>query len=84
VTDKSNDATRVPPGTWVVARTRLDAPYPCRCHERRYDQCSAVFCPCAGRTDPQNSTCCANRFGPADVVQAGIEYRIRKMQRGEG
>lgn len=78
----SGDATQVPSGTWVVARTRLEDPYPCRCHERKYKQCSAVFCPCAGRKDPQNSLCCANRYGPAEVVQAGIEYRIWKMQQG--
>ena len=83
---EANEMSQAPKGVWLIAGTTLlDTPYPCRCHERKYDQCSAVFCPCAGRPDPQTSTCCANRFGLAQVVQAGIEYRIRKMrQQQEG
>ena len=83
MTDKNNSQTPTAPvGVWFATGTRLGEPYPCRCHERKYEQCSAVFCPCAGRKDPQNADCCANRYGPAQVVQASIAYRIKKMQRG--
>ena len=83
MTDQHHDVSQPPKGVWLIAGSKLGETYPCRCHERKYDQCSAVFCPCAGRTDPQNAACCANRYDTAAVVQAGIAYRIRKMQRGE-
>lgn len=83
MTDQQDSMSQAPKGVWLIAGSKLGEAYPCRCHERKYDQCSAVFCPCAGRNDPQTTTCCANRYGPAQVVQAGIDYRIRKIQRGE-
>lgn len=67
-------------GVWAIAGTRVDEPYPCRCHERKYERCSAAFCPCAGRTDPPNSECCANRYGPAEVVEESRAWRIRKLR----
>jgi hypothetical protein len=69
-------------GVWLVAGTPLDQPYPCRCGERRYKECSAAWCPCAGRPDPPNSQCCANWYGPADHVRAMKEYRIWKLTQG--
>ncbi len=67
-------------GTWVVAGTPATEPYPCRCAERRGSRCSAAWCPCAGRPDPQGPMCCANWFTPADHVKAMAEWRISKLQ----
>lgn len=82
MTNQQQETSQAPRGVWLIAGTRTDAPYPCRCHERRYEQCSAAFCPCAGRRNPQNPACCANRYGPADVVIAARDWRIKKMQQG--
>ena len=65
---------------WIIAGTDASDPYPCRCHERKGMYCSAAWCPCAGRPDPQGPQCCANRFGPAAHVAAMQEWRIKKLQ----
>lgn len=77
--------TELKPGVWAIARTPVSKPYPCRCHERRGRECSAAWCPCAGRTDLRNVPldCCAHRFTPADHVQAMAEWRIWKLQQRE-
>jgi hypothetical protein len=72
-------------GVWLVAGTPVDQPYPCRCHERKGRQCSAAWCPCAGRLPcdrPPNRDCCSYRFGPGDHVQAMAEWRIWKLSQG--
>ncbi len=71
-------------GSWLVTGTPVGEPYPCRCAERRFSKCSAVFCPCAGRLDPPNAECCAHVNTPEKVVQEGIAYRIRKMRERAG
>lgn len=71
-------------GTWLVSGTPVDQPYPCRCHERLYSDCSAAFCPCAGRLDPPNSRCCANWFGPAQHMAAMAEWRAKKLREQAG
>jgi hypothetical protein len=68
-------------GIWLVAGTPVDQPYPCRCHERLGKECSAAWCPCAGRPDPQGPRCCANWYGPEDHVAAMAAWRIEKMRR---
>lgn len=67
-------------GTWVIAGSPIGEPYPCRCNERMGKQCSAAWCPCAGRTDPPNARCCANWFTPADHMEAMKAWRIKKLQ----
>jgi hypothetical protein len=67
-------------GTWLVAGTPADQPYPCRCSERRYREGSAAWCPCAGRPDPQGPRCCGTWFSPADHVAAMAAWRIKKLQ----
>jgi hypothetical protein len=66
-------------GVWLIAGTPLDQPYPCRCSERMGRECSAAWCPCAGRSDPQTRSCCAHRFGPAEHKEAMAAWRIRRM-----
>jgi hypothetical protein len=63
---------------WIIAGTAASEPYPCRCHEARFGRCSAAFCPCAGRTDPQNAACCAWRFSPADHVMAMAAWQLKR------
>jgi hypothetical protein len=67
-------------GRWAIAGTAVDQPYPCRCHERRFEKCSAAWCPCAGRPDPQGPGCCANWFTPADHVVAMEAWRIKQLR----
>jgi len=71
-------------GTWLVAGTPVDQPYPCRCHERRGRECSAAWCPCAGRTDRKHlpPDCCAHRFTLEDHRAAMAEWRAWKRQQG--
>jgi len=70
---------------WIVAGTDTSRPYPCRCHERRGRECSAAWCPCAGRSDWASTPrdCCSRRYGPADHVKAMAEWRIWKLQQRE-
>ncbi len=67
-----------PRGVWIVAGTRADEPYPCRCHERKYRKCSPAFCPCSGRPDPPSPDCCAVENTPQRAALASAEYRLRK------
>jgi hypothetical protein len=73
-------------GVWLLAGTPVGEPYPCRCSERRFGRCSAVFCPCSGRMDPPSPACCAVENTPEKAAQAGAAYRQwKEMQRaGEG
>jgi hypothetical protein len=71
-------------GTWLVAGTPADQPYPCRCAERLGRECSAAWCPCAGRLDPPGPGCCANWFTPADHMAAQEAWRIEKLRREAG
>ena len=66
--------------TWIIAGTPVKDPYPCRCAERLGPECSAAWCPCAGRKDPPNGRCCANWFGPAEHQAAMEEWRICRLQ----
>lgn len=70
---------------WIIAGTLTTDPYPCRCHERRGRVCSPAWCPCAGRPDPQNATCCGHRFTPEDHLVALREWQAARdrKQRGE-
>lgn len=69
---------------WIIAGTDAGRPYPCRCNERPEwaEDCSAAWCPCAGRRDREGlpASCCSWRYGPADHVRAMEEWRIRKLQ----
>jgi hypothetical protein len=64
---------------WIIAGTDADQPYPCRCHEARYGQCNAAWCPCAGRPDPPKTSCCGTWFAPVDVVKAKEAWRIAQL-----
>lgn len=72
-------------GRWLITGTALDRPYPCRCNERPAwaEECSAAWCPCAGRTDRDHlpATCCSWRYGPADHVEAMARWRAEKARR---
>ena len=51
-----------PRGVWLVARTLVRDPYPCRCKPDR--TCDPFWCPCAGRRDVSSRLpgyCCARR-----------------------
>jgi hypothetical protein len=90
-----NEAARVraaalPRNRWIVTGTTTTEPYPCRCKERplwargRADwECSAAWCPCAGRSDPQEPDCCGWRRSPAEVVQAKAVWDLQRRQREE-
>ena len=69
-------------GVWIIGGTPVGEPYPCRCHQRKYDRCAAMWCVCAGRPDPQNDQCCANWFGPAEVPRAQEEHDRKKRLNG--
>lgn len=72
---------RVPMGTWLIAGSPLGAPYPCRCRERIGKECSAAWCPCAGRPAPWAPGCCGAWNGPAEHRAAMAEWRARKLER---
>ena len=69
-------------GVWAVTGTPVSAPYPCRCHERKFNECSPAWCPCAGRIDPLPEPCCSSRFGPEEHVQAMRAWREKKIREG--
>lgn len=56
-----------PFGVWLIAKTPVDRPYPCRCwlgkRCRTTSDHAAYLCPCWGRTDLDHlpSHCCAKR-----------------------
>jgi hypothetical protein len=64
-------------GNWLIKGTPLDQPYPCTCTGR----CSAAWCSCAGRPDPQGLYCCANWNGPAEHMAAMAAWRAEKLRR---
>lgn len=68
------------PGVWIIAGTPISEPYPCRCQERPAwaRECSAAWCPCAGRADPQTPDCCGWRFSPADHVMAKAAWDLKR------
>lgn len=75
---------------WIVARTPTAERYPCRCQERPAWarnkvnwECSAAWCPCAGRADPLEPDCCAWRRTPADVVIAKAAWDLKRRQSEE-
>ena len=83
-------AAALPRNFWVVARTPSTEPYPCRCAERpvwargkRDWECSAAWCPCAGRSDPQEPQCCGWRRTPADAVKAKAVWDLERRKREE-
>jgi hypothetical protein len=66
---------------WIIAGTPTDEAYPCRCFTDRkpwVKECSAAWCPCAGRTDPQGPACCGHRFSPAAVVMAKAAWDLQR------
>ena len=67
-----------PRGFWFVAKKPATEQYPCRCHERKFNRCSAAWCPCAGREDPPTPECCGNRFTLQDHREAMAAWRIKK------
>lgn len=69
---------------WIIAGTPLSALYPCRCHERRGKACSAAWCPCAGRSDPQGPGCCAHRFTAEDHLVALREWQAKRDAAARG
>lgn len=69
---------------WLIAGTDISAPYPCRCSERRGRVCSAAWCPCAGRSDPQGPTCCGRIFRPEDHLVALREWQARRDAKARG
>lgn len=71
-------------GRWLIAGTPASEPYPCRCAERLYDRCSAAFCPCSGRPDPQGPACCAHLNTPERAALAAAEWRLRKERERAG
>jgi hypothetical protein len=76
-----------PRGVWLVTGTPVTEQYPCRCKERLYRKCSAVFCPCSGRPDPPNHNCCGWFNTPevaAREAAAWQEERERRRAAGEG
>jgi len=70
----------VPPpptyGMWLIARTPVDRPYPCRCWLGKPCNTShphpAYRCPCWGRADTGRlpAHCCTHRH-PLNAPQAG-------------
>lgn len=74
-------AAAAPRNVWLVAGTSAFAPYPCRC--RASGECSAVFCPCAGRMDVWNFApgCCAWVVTPAVAARAQAEYSAARATR---
>lgn len=84
-------AAKLPRERWIVARTPLGEPYPCRCHERpawarrlATWECSAAFCPCSGRDpDGMPPECCSWRRSPADHVMAKAAWDLKKRQEEE-
>lgn len=66
---------------WIVAGTDAADPYPCRCFTDRkpwVKECSAAWCPCAGRADPPSPACCGTWFRPRDVVVAKAEWDLKR------
>ena len=82
--EKEATSSEVAFGPWLIAGTPVNEPYPCRCAERRFERCSAAFCPCAGRPDVLPEPCCSGRNGPEEVVNASREWRIKKMREKSG
>jgi hypothetical protein len=82
------EAARVaaPRGVWLGGAVGADTalPYPCRCGERRGRVCSAAFCPCAGRSDPQGPACCGHRFRPEDHLTALREWQAARERKARG
>jgi hypothetical protein len=85
-------AAQLPRHTWIIAQAPEgpETPYPCRCNDRpdwakgwKGWECSAAFCPCAGRSDPQEPDCCGWRRSPASVVQAKALWDLKKRQEEE-
>lgn len=83
-------AAKLPRDVWIVARTSNAEPYPCMCHVRpahartwKTWECSAAWCACAGRPDPQEPDCCGWRRTPADAVMAKAAWDVKKRNREE-
>lgn len=68
---------------WAVARTPVTEPYPCRCAEAKYGECSPAWCPCAGRSDVLPAPCCSGRFGPAEHVAGQRAWREKRAREGK-
>lgn len=68
-------------GLWLVAKTPLQAPYPCRCAPLTTGgTCHPVYCPCAGRIDLDHvpAGCCGHRVRPHHVAAATLETSLQR------
>jgi hypothetical protein len=67
-----------PRNVWLVAGTSVFQPYPCRCGG--WQQCSPLWCPCAGRLDVWNwpPSCCAWVHTPRVAAMAQAEYNASR------
>lgn len=60
-------------GTWLIAKTLIDRPYPCRCTLGRRCDITRRLCRCAGRTDLDDVPAhCCSHYNVPEVVAAAV------------
>lgn len=60
-------------GTWAIAGTAVDRPYPCRCTLGR--RCNPRFCTCSGRVDLDHVPAhCCSRYNTPEVAAKANRY----------